>query len=263
MELKSSLSCGKLFGNYSVKTGYFKAWEDTNALPSPSSQARQEQSFLWKTIWNSRVPPKIRNFIWRLCNNAVSTGVNLHRRFRDRSQSAQYVEWLLKILSISFLNASGSTNASPPAHHAPAPCPSRWRVPPPECLKLNIDGATDLHHQRASSAVIVRNHEGLLLSGASRSFYCTSAIQAEAEALRDAFNLANSLGITSFQIESDNVELPSSRASVHWIPRSANKVADAVAKLALRHSLPCNWTWMPSVSIRALLLEDKMSGSAS
>ena len=39
-----------------------------------------DQKKFWKGIWQIRVPNKIRHFVWRMCNNALPTLVNLHRR---------------------------------------------------------------------------------------------------------------------------------------------------------------------------------------
>ena len=35
---------------------------------------------VWKTIWALKVPPTVRNFIWRACSNILPTKENLHRR---------------------------------------------------------------------------------------------------------------------------------------------------------------------------------------
>ncbi|KAF7844632.1 Copia protein [Senna tora] len=122
-----------------------------------------------------------------------------------------------------------------------------------------------------------------MITGATRLFSCSSAIQAEAKALRDAASLIASLGLNQVTVETDCLELASAfngsspcwiieailsdvRAVhpslapkvLHWIRRDANKVADLVAKLAIRRELPFIWTWNPPVSIRAALLEDKI-----
>ena len=35
---------------------------------------------VWKTIWALKVPPKVRNFIWRACSNILPTKDNLHHQ---------------------------------------------------------------------------------------------------------------------------------------------------------------------------------------
>ena len=38
------------------------------------------QKQLWKTIWSAEVPNKIKNFVWRACQNIIPTKSNLCRR---------------------------------------------------------------------------------------------------------------------------------------------------------------------------------------
>lgn len=67
-------------GNYSVKTGYFAlTCESTATIPSSSSDHSVDKP-LWNIVWSAKVSPKIRTFIWRLCNNALASASNLHRR---------------------------------------------------------------------------------------------------------------------------------------------------------------------------------------
>ena len=47
---------------------------------SASGSNPDSQKKFWKGIWQLRVPNKIRHFVWRMCNNALPTLVNLHRR---------------------------------------------------------------------------------------------------------------------------------------------------------------------------------------
>ncbi|KAL8512078.1 hypothetical protein ACS0TY_018514 [Phlomoides rotata] len=44
-------------------------------LPSTSFPAKE-----WKVLWNCNLPPKIRCFLWRACNNALPTLDNLNHR---------------------------------------------------------------------------------------------------------------------------------------------------------------------------------------
>ncbi|KAK9997768.1 hypothetical protein SO802_017371 [Lithocarpus litseifolius] len=44
------------------------------------SSIPDNQKKFWSSIWQLQVPNKIMHFVWRLCNNALPTLVNLHRR---------------------------------------------------------------------------------------------------------------------------------------------------------------------------------------
>ena len=67
-------------GKYSVKTGYHIAYSNNqNQLSLPSSSTSNNPSF-WNLVWSIKTPQKVKQFIWRLCNNAIPVRVNLFRR---------------------------------------------------------------------------------------------------------------------------------------------------------------------------------------
>lgn len=35
----------------------------------------------WREIWNMKVSPKVKHFLWRLCSNALPTRALLRRRY--------------------------------------------------------------------------------------------------------------------------------------------------------------------------------------
>lgn len=58
-------------GRYSVKTGYKLCRQALR----PSSSAMVPGN--WNLIWNLEVPPKVKNFIWRVCRNCLPTRMRL------------------------------------------------------------------------------------------------------------------------------------------------------------------------------------------
>ncbi|KAL4367556.1 hypothetical protein GQ457_05G010050 [Hibiscus cannabinus] len=69
-------------GEHSVKSGY-RAIMDSKideASPGPSYVSSQDTT-LWRSVWNLKVPPKIRNFVWKVCKNIAPTKDNLVKRF--------------------------------------------------------------------------------------------------------------------------------------------------------------------------------------
>ncbi|KAF7806997.1 putative RNA-directed DNA polymerase [Senna tora] len=67
-------------GNYSVKSGYHCAIKDCLSQEEGTSRSREQDSKLWNSIWKAKVQPKVRNFIWKLCKNAIPVRDNLARR---------------------------------------------------------------------------------------------------------------------------------------------------------------------------------------
>lgn len=71
---------GNQAGKYSVKSGYHcikRTMEQHNANQATTSF--QPPPSLWTNIWKLNTPPKIRIFMWNLCQNALPTKDNLFR----------------------------------------------------------------------------------------------------------------------------------------------------------------------------------------
>ncbi|KAL4283913.1 hypothetical protein GQ457_16G013600 [Hibiscus cannabinus] len=68
-------------GNYSVKSGYKAVLEENypSTTPTTSNDPRSDKK-LWRCIWNLKVTPKVRNFIWKACHNAIASYENLFSR---------------------------------------------------------------------------------------------------------------------------------------------------------------------------------------
>lgn len=54
-------------GNYSVKSAYLILEEENN------DAATSANSGFWRKIWNLKIPPKVKNFLWRACSNCLPT----------------------------------------------------------------------------------------------------------------------------------------------------------------------------------------------
>ena len=66
-------------GHYTCRSGYRFLKEESELLASPQAPPICDKK-VWKAIWKLQVPPKIRNFIWRACRNALPTKQALMRR---------------------------------------------------------------------------------------------------------------------------------------------------------------------------------------
>ncbi|OMO52011.1 reverse transcriptase [Corchorus capsularis] len=69
-------------GHYIVKSGYHSLREKSrrSVKNDKSSSSHVIPADLWKEIWKTKCPPKVRMFLWRCAQNAVATNQALHRR---------------------------------------------------------------------------------------------------------------------------------------------------------------------------------------
>ncbi|KAI7985423.1 Gamma-tubulin complex component 2 [Camellia lanceoleosa] len=87
-------------GSYTIKSGYQCALRLTTDPPAnlPSSSTPWCDKD-WNFMWSLNLPPKLKHFVWRLCNNILATKQNLHHRrcsisdmYRVCSQSSKSIE---------------------------------------------------------------------------------------------------------------------------------------------------------------------------
>ena len=67
-------------GNYTVRSGYKCNAPVIKPDPSRSSSSHSIQPSLWKSIWKTKAPPKIINFLWKIMVGAFPIFWNLHKR---------------------------------------------------------------------------------------------------------------------------------------------------------------------------------------
>jgi hypothetical protein len=70
--------CGKRSGRYSVRSAY-RMLVAAESDGQPGCLPMGGWQNFWKCIWSVQAPSKIRVFLWRVCNNALPTLVNLLR----------------------------------------------------------------------------------------------------------------------------------------------------------------------------------------
>ena len=61
-------------GNYSVRSAYRDILNNDTALNQHCVTGS------WNSIWNLKLPPKVKNFMWRACRNCLPTRVKLQSR---------------------------------------------------------------------------------------------------------------------------------------------------------------------------------------
>ncbi|XP_062005568.1 uncharacterized protein LOC133722711 [Rosa rugosa] len=160
-------------------------------------------------------------------------------------------------------------------------------APSPPFVKVNVDGAWDSKTYKSGIGVIIRNHRGQSIAGASILKSHNSPIEVEAEAVVKGLQLAAFLKLQNIILEGDCQELfhalnnssssPNWKISHmlnkvshlktlftgikwNWIPREANRVVDAAAKLAKLRLCSQDWANRPPTSLISILRSDGLPG---
>ena len=65
-------------GQHTVQSGYkFLAKENLN---NPTTVGPKQDNGVWKLVWCLSIPNKLKNFLWRACQNVMPAEVNLRKR---------------------------------------------------------------------------------------------------------------------------------------------------------------------------------------
>lgn len=71
-------------GKYTVKSGYHWVHHKNQALnhqhPSTSTTITKD---IWKALWKTQAPLRVRNFMWRIFRNSLATKDNLYKEESD------------------------------------------------------------------------------------------------------------------------------------------------------------------------------------
>ncbi|RYR56253.1 hypothetical protein Ahy_A05g022008 [Arachis hypogaea] len=154
----------------------------------------------------------------------------------------------------------------------------KWRPPPSNWLKANVDAAFRKETGTGAIAVVIRDYKGRIILGFSGKIQAKSSIAAEAQAIRQALIILNNLQMDKTLIESDNLKLVQAIKSntpigealaiiqdirilmemlpekgLTWTPRNGNRLAHAVAKAAEADTLRANWGTNPPEDIQIII----------
>ncbi|RYR72825.1 hypothetical protein Ahy_A02g007039 [Arachis hypogaea] len=119
----------------------------------------------------------------------------------------------------------------------------RWRAPPEDWLKANVDAAFRKEDGKGAISVVIRNNNGKIVLGFSGKISTYSSITAEAIAIRQALIIIENLNLGKILIESDNLKLIQTIKSNISIGETEAILQD-IRELIKR--LPnCGLTWTP------------------
>jgi hypothetical protein len=91
---------------------------------------------------------------------------------------------------------------------------SKWRRPPLEFLKINVDGSYVEANRFGGWGFIVRDHVGSVVgSGAGRIEQCNDAMHAEAMATLHALSFVSEAGMSRLVLETDAINIKTALSS--------------------------------------------------
>ncbi|KAL6188472.1 hypothetical protein ACLB2K_039864 [Fragaria x ananassa] len=135
-----------------------------------------------------------------------------------------------------------------------------WHPPPPNVVKVNIDATWKTSNQRSGIGLVVRNHRGCSIAGASLLCSHNFVVKAEAHSVVKGIKIVRFLNLKEVIIEGDSQEVIRSLSTPaftpnwkilpimnrvkfllpafdevlwNWVPHEANRVVDATVKLVM------------------------------
>ncbi|CAL9013279.1 unnamed protein product [Prunus brigantina] len=127
----------------------------------------------------------------------------------------------------------------------------RWIPPPQATLKLNVDASWDKKTLFTGLGAVIRDENGAFIRGAGKFRLASSPIEAEAFAALHGLEVASDLGCIRLECESDSKELVQSVRG--HIQKGKWKIYPILAALKEKSRLfgSCNWKWIPRKANRA------------
>ncbi|KAL6125097.1 hypothetical protein ACLB2K_077605 [Fragaria x ananassa] len=214
---------------------------------------------LWE-IWKQRCVVVMK----RVSPNLVTTIENIHISFKEWSE-AQY------------------DYDTPPDEPRRSTASKLWHPPPLNVVKINIDVAWKTSKRHSGIGLVVRNHRGCSIAGASLLCSHNSVVEVETDFVVKGLQIARFLNLKNVIIEGDYQEVMRSLSSPaftpnwktlpilnrvkfllpafdevlwNWVPHEANRVADAAAKLAMARLCFLDWANTPPTSLLHILRSD-------
>jgi ribonuclease HI len=200
----------------------------------------------------------------------------LRRRITNNESTPSIYNCKMSIFSI-VANAAKATVAGGMNQNV------KWTRPQIRYIKLNVDASFYVDRKEGATAAVLRDFQGRFLAAAGRFIpHVNSAAMAEVMAMKDGLNLANQLGCSRIEAESDSLEtIEGCTGGDTWwsensaifadcldiragfddvkfkhCSREANKVADEIARLCFQSGNSCNWIDEPPSFILQTLIDD-------
>ncbi|KAA3471354.1 reverse transcriptase [Gossypium australe] len=205
---------GEASGVFSVRSAY-KLLQTTDEFPRAYALQISYRN-LYKKLWLLNLPTKIKITVWKITWNFLPTRCNprawrlfccaLWALWGDRnlrihekkvSTGSEIGNFVIRyIAELDGLERKKLTQTE---------VKPKWRHPPRETIKINFDGAFDVHNHISASGIVIRDPEGAILFSCSEIHKgVPSAFAAEALACRKAVRIGVENRWTEVIIEEDS-----------------------------------------------------------
>ncbi|XP_075654821.1 uncharacterized protein LOC142624991 [Castanea sativa] len=206
-------------GKFTDKSAYALALEEKVLNTRADCLDESARRILWKTIWQLKIPQKIKHFAWKAARDILATKYNLAKRkitpngIRDLcGQNEETVIWkdrndlrvggkgkmgsMIVRNAIYLVEEFWLANEEKTEHHVePVPLAS-WQPPSQGYYKVNTNGAVFSNRKQAGAGVVIKDGDGEVFAALSKKWKSPlSAIEAEAKALEAGVNFAREVGI--------------------------------------------------------------------
>ncbi|KAF4385019.1 hypothetical protein F8388_010617 [Cannabis sativa] len=163
-------------GQYTVASGYKLRFKNPNLVECLDKSTLKAW---WKFIWGSKLIPKMKNFIWRVFNQWMTTKVELTKRdemmyfigvswliwqrrnkllFQNKAQEDHvWVMWAQEVLEVHL------GEAFRPRKDIPIQVRKVWQPPLPGFVTLNTDASIIHDKMGCGLSVVIRDHDGNLI----------------------------------------------------------------------------------------------------
>ncbi|KAK8984388.1 hypothetical protein V6N11_029703 [Hibiscus sabdariffa] len=286
-------------GNFSAKSGYrLLRAEQARTLSTKLSS-------FFTDMWATNVPAKVKITMWRIVNNFLPTFHNLQLRrlpvnnvcpfCQSHGETVEHLfmdcafvkllMWKLVLPSVSIQDAGIHTSADESVTFVeacireqetlgwllPKSIPMResyWQAPPESAIKFNFDSTFNSRSGSATTGVIGRNNQGLIMAACSFPHRNVADVfAAEAYACKQAVLFAKDLGFPRVIIEGNSLTIikkinsdSADRSSIYpivrdikfltqsftsisfcFVRREANNAAHALARECRNYLDPRYW----------------------
>ncbi|OMO90314.1 hypothetical protein COLO4_19245 [Corchorus olitorius] len=256
-------------GRYTVKSGYavYKKNEGRRIVIDKTSSFHTIDPKIWKVIRRIDCPNKIRNFLWRVCNNCLATDVNLKRRHcvsnvvcglcgeeeetnehlslgiahnsavnNDLLRKLAFTAWGIWKGRCERVLSSNQTQVQMVIKRIQQ-AELEWIVVN-DCMEPNVEKTTGTD-QSCGAGIVVRNANGDVLEAFGKYMKGSSTIFAEAMAVKEGvqFAINNRIRTIILDIQKSLGLIPD--ATVKVIKRTANAAAHWFAKQVRKGDVLC------------------------